>query len=130
MSEQDNEYQKRKDSVKALAEKFREAKNGDTTKWHSAEDLHLALVALKHFEESVKYEYALMPTYLSGCGCPCGGAKDFEPDKVVWGSERGAERCLFEAVMTETGRRITEQSKHSFEHRIVKRRRAGPLEEL
>lgn len=49
----------RKEEVDALAGKFREARHGYKNKWPSAEDRHLAIVALNHLAEATKYEYGI-----------------------------------------------------------------------
>lgn len=76
------------------------------------------------------YEYACMTTYKSGCGCACGGASDYRPDQLKWGSQNSAERAMFDAVQGEVGRQIREKTEYSFEFRVVKRRKAGRMEEL
>lgn len=77
-----------------------------------------------------EYEYACLPTFVAGCGCACGGRKDNGTEDLEWGSQNSAEWFMFEAVKTEAGRRIRENTPYSYEFRVVKRRKAGRVEEL
>lgn len=103
----------RKEKVVALAEKFRKAKHGDTTKWASAEDMHLAVVALNHFDETVEYEYAIKRSsvlkphmeYIMG-------------DYWGWKAEREASLGDYQKLGSPL-----------IKYWLVRRRKAGPVED-
>lgn len=106
----------RRAEVLLLARKLRTAKTGSTEGLLSAEDMHLAVVALNHFEESAEWEYAVQTTDHTG--------KAFHPGELGWVSTiEGAEDILTSRLERWKERKVDWTAK------IVKRRKAGAVEE-
>lgn len=110
----------RKEEVTALGRKLNEARLGEAEKWPSALDLHLAVVALNYVAETAEYEYNIERTSL-----------DFGNAHVwfdVWMTKDEAEDSL--AGYNEAEEEHEVEFGHRYAtYRMVKRRKAGPVED-
>lgn len=106
----------RRAEVLALARKLRTAKTGSTEGLLSAEDMHLAVVALNHFDESAEFEYAVHVTYPDG---RVGYLSTHD-----WGGLINTQRNLANREEMWGWQKVANVGK------IVKRRKAGGIEDV